>query len=109
MRSIRCRLAVVFLVAATGLSTKVHAQGPNNPVDPSIVTKLTGSWTTELRSPLTITAIDASSGSISGQYRSPSGAPGSGFPLIGWVNTKASDPEHPNNVVVISFSVRWGT
>src|SRR5687767_13141657 len=62
-----------------------------NPVDPGIISDLTGEWENELGSTLIIRSVDAATGAISGAYRSPSGTPGSDFPLSGWVNTQPAD------------------
>jgi len=69
---------------------------------------LVGTWTNQLGSTLNITAVDANTGQITGNYKSPSGAGQTEFPLIGWVNTKAP-VQGKDNVTVVSFSVRWGS
>ncbi len=67
---------------------------------------LVGMWTNLLGSTLTITAVDPSTGQITGTYKSPSGGGSTDWSLIGWVNSAA--PAGKDNVIVISFSVRWG-
>jgi hypothetical protein len=57
---------------------------------------------------LTITAVDAQTGQISGTYQSPSGTSGQKFPLTGWL-TKAPPVANKDNAVVISFAVNWGS
>jgi hypothetical protein len=105
-----CAIMFAFLLCAP---RKMVAQpSPNNPLDPTVTTNLVGSWTNDLKSVLTIVAVDAQSGAITGNYRlNPASGlpPDVVFPLQGWVNTKAPDKNHPNHVTVVSFSVRFGT
>jgi hypothetical protein len=100
---------LLSLLAVSGVNAQQVSPANPNPVDPAIIAQLTGTWKNQLGSTLTISNIDASSGQISGSYRSPSGA-GSNteYPLLGWVNTIQPGTSHTNHVVVVSFSVRWG-
>lgn len=66
-----------------------------------------GKWINQLGSTLNITAIDPKTGQITGTYISPSGGGDKEFPLIGWVNSRPPVKDK-DNVVVMSFSVRWG-
>jgi hypothetical protein len=70
---------------------------------------LIGKWNNQLepKSTLNIESIDQKTGQIKGSYMSPSGAGYKEFPLIGWVNSK-SPVQGQDNVVVLTFSVRWG-
>lgn len=77
-------------------------------IDPGIINELKGEWKNELGSTLKIVSIDAITGLITGDYKSPSGTPGTAFPLTGWVNTAPPNSDAPHHVVVVSFSVRWG-
>jgi hypothetical protein len=56
---------------------------------------------------LFIKEIDSDTGMVSGSFCSPSGTTGQEFPLIGWINTQ-TPKDGKDNVVVVSFSVRWG-
>ncbi|HTS17713.1 MAG TPA: avidin/streptavidin family protein [Verrucomicrobiae bacterium] len=104
----RTLLRVMFSLFVCCQGYSQHAQAAaTNPVDPAIITQLTGTWTNQLRSTLTITKIDPTTGQISGNYTTPS-AGSTQYPLIGWVNTQPPSTNHPDNAVVISFSVRWG-
>ena len=66
-----------------------------------------GTWVNQLRSTLTIVSVSPSSGAMTGTYRSPSGTPGQPFPMLGWTH-KATPVPGSDNVVLITFSVRWG-
>ena len=66
------------------------------------------SWINQLGSTMTITSVDPTTGQIAGTYKSPSGTSGATYPLIGWINSVPPVPGQ-DNVVVISFSVSWGT
>jgi hypothetical protein len=92
-----------------GTNTEIDQADPN-PVDPKIIEKLEGTWQNELESKMVITKIDKDTGAISGTYQTKkdSGTQGEEYPLSGWVNTSATDPELKNHVIVVSFSVRWG-
>jgi hypothetical protein len=68
---------------------------------------LVGTWTNQLGSTLSIAAVDANTGQITGTYKSPSGGGPNEYALIGWANTKPS-VQDKDNVTVVSFSVRWG-
>ena len=108
MRKLKLGLFREFTSLFFFFIVSLHSQAASYPVPPAVITALTGSWRNELNSTLTIDSIDDQTGAITGHYSSPSGTSGQDFPLVGWVNTKATDPNHPDNVVVISFSVRWG-
>jgi hypothetical protein len=79
-----------------------------NPIDPTVAKKLEGEWHNQLKSTLIIKSVDPQTGAITGSYRSPSGTTGNPFPLVGWVNV-VEPAEKKDNVVIVSFSVRWGT
>lgn len=66
-----------------------------------------GVWQNDSEATLDIQQIDTNSLQITGFFRSPSGTEGDAYPMIGWLNHKAPEKEG-NNVVVISFMVRWG-
>ena len=66
-----------------------------------------GIWVNQMGSVMTISSYNTATGAISGTYKTSSGATG-WYPLVGWVNGAASIPEK-DNVVVMSFTVRWGS
>jgi hypothetical protein len=76
------------------------------PIDPAVIAALIGDWKNQLGSTLKIMSIDANTGQLTGKYKSPSGTSGDEFSAIGWINT-ATPVTGGNNVVVVSFSVRW--
>jgi hypothetical protein len=65
-----------------------------------------GRWVNQMRSELVISAVNTTTGAVSGQYRTSSGAPG-WYPLSGWWN--APPPGSGDNAKILSFSVNWGT
>lgn len=68
---------------------------------------LVGKWKNQLNSVLEITSVNAMTGKIEGTYKIEGDA--TPWPVTGWVNELASDPNHPNHVdKVIGFSVRFG-
>jgi hypothetical protein len=68
---------------------------------------LIGKWTNQLGSTLNIAALDPKTGQITGTYMSPSGTTGNEYPIVGWANY-SQPSQKKDNVVVVSFSVRWG-
>jgi Avidin family len=81
---------------------------PPPPPPPPSCTNFVGFWTNQLGSTMAISKVDSTSGLVTGCYCSPSGTTGTWFPLTGWVNSLAPNPPQ-NNVVVISWTVRWGS
>lgn len=77
-------------------------------VDAGIPGQLQGKWKNQLGSTMTITSVDANTGLLTGTYRTAQGAGGADYPLTGWVNSAAPSPDHRDNVVALSFTVRWG-
>ena len=71
------------------------------------LSRLEGTWCSELTSSLEFTEVNLETGEIRGLYTSPTGAGPQSFPLVGWVNTKAP-VAGKDNAHVISFAVRWG-
>jgi|SRR6185312_2148981 len=69
---------------------------------------MVGVWHNQLGSTLTISSIDPSTGLMSGNYVSPSGAGSTAFPLTGWVNQQPPQAGK-SNVPVLSFAVRFGS
>jgi hypothetical protein len=112
----RYTLLSMFVSTAFFVANVVLAQEPKpaeaatlstTGIDPAVAKELKIIWKNALGSTMEITQVDIASGQIRGTYRSPSGTGGQGFPLIGWINHAAPVPGK-DNVVVISFSVRWG-
>jgi hypothetical protein len=101
--------AYIFAAAVIGVHAQQTGTANPNPVDPAVIAKLTGTWTNQMESTLTISNIDPASGQITGNYVSSTGASPTAFPLLGWVNTSAPNTNHVDHAVVVSFSVRWGT
>ena len=71
-----------------------------------------GKWNDEVKSVIEIKTYDTTTGAISGQYISRSGA--GSWPMVGWINSapvessasgKAGKGDHTE---VITFAVRWG-
>jgi hypothetical protein len=93
---------------APGVGARTAKAADPNPVDPTIINELVGTWKNELNSELTIRAVDKTTGAVSGSYRTvaQNGTSGDDYPLSGWVNHAPANNQ--NHVVVISFSVRWG-
>jgi hypothetical protein len=89
----------VLVIAAISVPSAVWAAPACN--------NLKGDWVNQLKSTLSITSIDASTGRIEGTYTSPSGTGGESHTLIGWVNSAPSSTGK-DNVPVVSFSVQWG-
>ena len=87
----------------------LKAENEKQAIPENIIKLLKGKWKNDLGSTLQIDSIDKKTGMIRGSYISPSGGGHKSFPLIGWVNTKKPDPKLKSNVVVLSFSVRWGS
>ncbi len=104
-----CMTAFALTLTATQGAPPTPTTAQPNPVDPAIIAELKGDWKNALNSTLRIKSIDPSSGAIDGSYISPQGTNGTEYPLHGWVNTKAPDSTSQFPVVVISWSVRWGT
>ena len=103
--------AVCLFVVANNLPAQSPTDTSTPPVaasgvDPAIINELQGSWKNQLGSTLAIKQIDVTTGQITGTYKSPSGTSGQEFPVLGWVIHSA--PAGKDNVVVVSFSVRWG-
>ena len=69
--------------------------------------QLKGQWVNEQGSLLTFETTDKDSGKLTGNYRSSTGTEGNSYPLIGWFN-HSPPKKGKDNVVSISFSVRWG-
>ena len=66
-----------------------------------------GLWVNQMGSKLKIKAVDATTGAVSGEYQTKTGA-GGWFPLNGWVNSLPPNSAK-DNAKIISFSVRWGS
>ena len=66
-----------------------------------------GRWVNEHTSMLIIDNYDSITGELRGKYRSDTGTDGDDYPLLGWVNSKISE-ENKDNKVVLTFTVRWG-
>jgi hypothetical protein len=98
--------AALVLSLICGRAYCQNAPAPN-PVDPAIINQLVGIWTNELQSTLTISAIDHTTGQISGTYKITAD-PNTDYPLMGWVNTKPAGNTNNDHQAVVSFSVRWG-
>lgn len=79
-----------------------------NPLDPATAKHFEGTWKNEMGSVMTITSVDAQTGSVTGTYRTATGAGNVEFPLAGWVNVVSASPNRPDHTIVVSFSVRWG-
>lgn len=102
------------IVTASFFVLSAHAQEPKEAaaaaavaIEPSILKELKSVWQNQLGSTLEIRQVDPATGQISGTYKSPSGTAGTEFPMIGWVNYSAP-ADKKDNVIVVSFSVRWG-
>lgn len=109
------RLLTAFALLLLGAAATQSAEPPASPstpaksqIDPGVINELIGKWKEALGSTLDITAIDATTGAMTGTYTSPSGTGGNAFALVGWVNTAPIDPKAPSNVAVVCFSVSWG-
>jgi len=97
-------VSVIFLLTSI---TSFAKDANTNKVFTTVTKGLVGEWVNELGSTLKITNIDASSGRVSGSYKSSSGTSGKAYPLIGWVNYQIPQAAADNAVVVCS-SVHWG-
>src|SRR5262249_31884195 len=67
----------------------------------------TGTWINQMGSEMVIKSVDTTTGAITGQYRTSTGASG-WYPLVGWANSLPAAPP-ADNAKVISFSVNWGS
>jgi Avidin family len=78
---------------------------------PPTCTQPVGKWQDQLQSVLEIKTYDTSTGAISGQYISHSGA--GSWPMVGWINSAAVGSGDScrgckgDHAVVITFTVRW--
>ena len=64
-----------------------------------------GQWKNQMGSTLNLKTVDTTTGALSGEYQTATGASGA-FPLTGWVNELPADANH-DNARIISFVVRW--
>jgi Avidin family len=99
-------LAVIPLLGSAAIA---------EPQDTSLGSKLVGKWTQEMIGARTggaiinITAVDATTGRITGKYIPPSGpAGGKEFEVIGWAGS-AAPQEKADNVITVSFTVSLST
>ena len=79
--------------------------------DTSLQNKLVGKWTQEMVGArtggaiLNITAVDPTTGRITGKYVPPSGpAVGKEFDVVGWISS-APPQEKADNVITVSFTI----
>jgi Avidin family len=99
-------LAVISFLGSAALA---------EPQDTSLGGKLVGKWTQEMIGARTggaiinITAVDATTGRITGKYIPPSGpAGGKEFDVTGWISS-AAPQEKADNVITVSFTVSLST
>ena|ERR1700681_1395055 len=99
-------LAVISFLGSAALA---------EPQDTSLGGKLVGKWTQEMIGARTggaiinITAVDATTGRITGKYIPPSVlAGGKEFDVTGWVSS-AAPQEKADNVITVSFTVSLST
>ena len=94
--AIRSFLILILLLNAL---ISLNAQTPN-------FNRLIGKWENQLKSTLEISNVNPTTFQITGQYTSVDAGT---YPIIGYVNFQPIDPSPKvNNVLVISFAVRWG-
>jgi hypothetical protein len=86
-------MKIIYLLLIIGFSSQLISQSCQN---------MEGAWTNELGSALVIDLIQED-GTLIGHYASSTGVDGKIFPLHGWINKNADNP----NEVNIAFSVRW--
>jgi hypothetical protein len=91
----------IVVASAILLFSQIAFASPN-------CSNLVGDWANQLKSTLSITNINATTGLITATYTSPSGTGGQPFAAIGWVNA-APPASSMDNAPVISFSVQWGS
>jgi hypothetical protein len=95
----------LVLVALLTMMSAVWADDHDDPVTLLIPQS---TWTNQLGSVMTITAVNTHTGEIAGSYRSGSGTSGDQYPLVGWFNSLPQE-SGKDHVQVVSFTVRWGT
>lgn len=84
---------------------------------PPSCTQPVGKWKNRQQSVLEIRAYDATTGTLSGEYTSHSGASASSMPyrVMGWINSAPAESSAPGKAAkghhaeTITFAVSWGT
>lgn len=101
-----CSFACSFLLLANIVTAQ--EQIPNSKDSAYDLNEVLGYWKNQEGSTLEIESVNNETGEIVGYYVSPSGTLGEKFPLTGWVNYLPPTTENEDNVICISFMVRWG-
>jgi hypothetical protein len=99
------RLGIAAVAVLIGSGTMASRAWAANPSCGSLV----GMWHNQLGSTMDVKSVDATTGQLTGTYRSPSGGGATDFPLTGWTNSSAASGSGDHVDAIVGWAVRWGS